>query len=297
MSKDIPVANKAGESMNKVENGTDPAEIDLDKLDNQLQVVVAGLLKLALRKNESERGKIASIHAINRILGIGMSCTTLIHQVLRGKASSGEHPHLVKHLQERATNLPVFPILFSETVDLAPYRELKIGYCCWNSQNPKIRSGKSAFSPYAKHLVLRLSWIRSEQRARSKGQLENFRASEAYKCYLEFEIPRRGTQWFQNMSEEEVKMRERIHMAQPENLEDVAKLPRFCKASSKQWAQIAKNFFKTVFPNPLELSSLAKAAMNPNLDYESQMRAQIVERIGRAVVALAPVETSRAREK
>ena len=82
-------------------------------------------------------------------------------------------------------------------------------------------------------------------------------------------------------------MRTRIYAAQPDDLEDLIKLAHFSKVTAKQWARISKAFFKQVFPNPLILDSLAKAARNPNLQYESQIRAQIVERIGRAVVAYA----------
>jgi hypothetical protein len=211
----------------------------------------------------------------------------MLRYILLHPDSDKEFPHLQRYLRHRAANAETFPVLFNETVDLEPYRKLKIGYRrIADCKNPRKRSGASPFSPYALQLFRRIEYLRAEQIAIRQGTEQEFR--ESMQFYVAFDsVPTRGVRAPRNLPDEEFELRTKIHQAAPSTPGLLAELPPLTKASAGQWAERAKELFLIAFPNPAKIASLRHAVRNPNIQYESEIRAQIVTRIGRAVVALA----------
>lgn len=267
----------------------DPTKIraELAQIDQDFQRLLDRLSAMAMSEDPARVARIASVKSTQLILEFATASTWFLRRIITHPEISEKHSHVLSYLRDQAATYPTFPILFHEKMDLSPYENLQIGYRSRHSNDPRVRSGNSAFSPYACQLIRRLEWVRIEQKAIREGKWERLIASGPYQFYQGMSIPDRSYGWCKNMSEEEFHMLTRIHAEQPDDLEDLVNLDPFSKVTAKQWARIAKTFFKQVFPNPLKLKSLAKAARNPNLQYESQIRAQIVQRIGRAVVAYA----------
>lgn len=235
----------------------------------------------------TRRVQLQSLKAVDALWRIAEASSSMLRLLVLDPSSSTEFPHLQKYLRQRAPKAETFPILFNELVDLVPYRELQIGYLReTDAKNPKKRSGDSAFSPYALQLYRRLEYLRAEQRALRKGKAREFRKSSHF--YRLFDsVPNKAFRKHRALTAEDFELRTKIHRAVPNDCGLVEQLPPLSKTTAKQWASCAKALFKVAFPRPESISSLASSISDSDIVYESQIRSQIVERIGRAVVALA----------
>jgi hypothetical protein len=254
---------------------------------------IKALRSVILRSDRNDgigRGSEADLEACEAVAAlwrIAEASSWILRYILLDPDSAKEFPHLQKYLRQRAAKAKTFPVLFNEAVDLEPYRTLQIGYRnLADCKNPKKRSGTSPFSPYALQLFRRIEYLRAEQAAIRQGTEKEFR--NATEFYVAFEsVPNPAFRAHRDLSVEEFELRTKIHRAVPDNLAQLAGLPPLTKASARQWADCAKRLFQIAFPNPAKIASLSHAVRNPNNQYESQIRAQIVSRIGRAVLALA----------
>lgn len=275
--------------MSRVEVVNDPVRAEIESLRAVGIRLFLRLCGIARSKSDEDERRRAALIATDVIWGLSYDCANFLRKIVTDDEVAREYPHLRQFVIRYAKRRKVFPILFSEMVDLAPYRKLEIGYLLKDSQNPKLRSGKSVFSPYALQIVRRLEFLRAEQLAKIEGVEDRFRKSHDYSRYLRDSVPNRASKAHRDLSEEEFEMRLRIHSATPKDLDAVTKLPPLTKKTQKQWCVVSKAFFKQVFPKPEENSSLSNAISDSEIEHESQIRAQIVERVGRAVAALARV--------
>ena len=274
-------------SQGKVVN--DPVRAEIESLRAYCLWLEKRLHGIARSKSDEDEHRRAALIATQLIWELSDNCAEFLRKIVTDDEVAREYPHLRQFVIHHAKRRKVFPILFSEMVDLAPYRKLEIGYLLKESQNPKLRSGKSVFSPYALQIVRRLEFLRAEQLAKIKGAEDGFLKSRGYSTYLRDSVPNRASKTHRDLPEEEFEMRLRIHSAISEDLDAVTKLPPLTKKTAKQWGAVSKAFFKQVFPKPEDLPSLSKAINDSDIEHESQIRAQIVERVGRAVAALARV--------
>jgi hypothetical protein len=223
------------------------------------------------------------------------------------------HAHLRAFLLEKIKSREFFPINFNEKIDMIPYRKLSIGYSLLESKNPKSRSGESAFSLYAKKLIKHLLYSVLKQKAirdgvgskssklfRSKyGRDPMIQVPTAFRWgdksfpKLDFgTIPFRPfrSPHFRKPTKEEkdfTKRLKQVDVTADVNFKRLVELPEFSKTSAKKWAEASKDLFKKAYPKCEEIESLAMAIGDGEVKYESQIRARIIERIGRAVLALA----------
>jgi hypothetical protein len=274
-------------SQGKVVN--DPVRAEIESLRAVGLRLIQRLRGIARSKSDEDERRRAALIATDMIWALSVDCAEFLRKIVTVDEVAREFPHLRQFVIHHAKRRKVFPILFSELVDLTPYRKLEIGYLLKESQNPKLRSGKSVFSPYALQITRRLEFLRAEQLAKIKGTEDRFRKSPGYSSYLRDSVPNRASKTHRDLPEEEFEMRLRIHSAIPKHLDAVAKLAPLTKKTAKQWGVVSKAFFKQVFPKPEDIPSLSKAINDSDIEHESQIRAQIVERVGRAVAALARV--------
>jgi hypothetical protein len=268
-------------------SGLRKGEVEALRLDGLR--LIRRLRSVAQSKSEDKEAKRAATIATDLIWALSVDSANFLRTVATDDEVAREYPHLRQFVSHYAKRRKVFPVLFSEMVDMAPYKRLEIGYLLKESQNPKLRSGKSVFSPYALQITRRLEFLRAEQLAKIEGAEDRFRKSRGYLSYLRDSVPNRASKTHRDLPEEEFEMRLRIHSAIPKDLDAVTKLAPLTKKTAKQWGVVSKAFFKRVFPKPEDLHSLSKAINDSDIEHESQIRAQIVERVGRAVAALARV--------
>jgi hypothetical protein len=254
---------------------------------------IKALRSVILRSDRNDgigRGSEADLEAceaVDALWRIAEASSWMLRYILLDPDSAKEFPHLQKYLRQRAAKAKTFPVLFNEAVDLEPYRTLQIGYRnLADCKNPKKRSGTSPFSPYALQLFRRIDYLRAEQIAIRQGTVHEFR--ESMQFYSAFDsVPTRRFRAHQNLPAEEFDLRSKIHRAVPIRPALLAELPEMTKSSARVWADRAKELFLIAFPDPAKIAPLRHAVRNPNIRYESEIRAQIVARIGRAVLALA----------
>jgi len=263
------------------------ARVEIERLRADGLRLISRLRTLARSKDETKEARITALMATDLIWGLSVDSVDFLRKIVTDAEVGKEFRHLRSFLSHHAPRRKEFPILFNELVDLAPYRGLQIGYLLKESKNPKLRGGKSAFSPYALQLVRRLEFLAAEQKAMRLGRIEVFHKSLAYRRYQLDSVPNRTSKLHRDLSEEEFSMRKLIHSAAPEDIELLAGIPPLAKATKDQWMRLSKAFFKKVFPKPEELTSLSISINDSDIIHESQIRAQIVVRIGRAVGALA----------
>ena len=274
-------------SRGKVVN--DPVRAEIESLRAVGLRLIQRLCGIARSKSDEDERRRAALIATDMIWALSVDSANFLRKIVTDDEVAREFPHLRQFVIHHAKRRKAFPVLFSEMVDLAPYRGLEIGYLLKESQNPKLRSGKSVFSPYALQITRRLEFLRAEQLAKIEGAEDRFRKSRGYSSYLRDSVPNRASKTHRDLPEEEFEMRLRIHSAIPKDLDAVTKLAPLTKKTAKQWGVVSKAFFKQVFPKPEDLPSLSKAINDSDIEHESQIRAQIVERVGRAVAALARV--------
>ena len=133
----------------------------------QIETLRGIVLRSDRTRKNGERGKgdRESIEAIAALWVVANSSSWMLRHVLLDSDSGKKFPHLQKYLRSLVHRSEAFPVLFNETVDLKPYRNLRIGYeRITDCKNPRKRSGTSPFSPYAFQLFLRLEYLRNEQR-------------------------------------------------------------------------------------------------------------------------------------
>jgi len=223
------------------------------------------------------------------------------------------HAHLKAFLLEKIKSREFFPINFNEKIDMLPYRKLNIGYSLLESKNPKSRSGESVFSLYAKRLIKHLLHDVLKQKAIRVGvgskSSRLFRSKYGHDPMVQMptavrlgnkSIPKLdfGTipfrpfrsPHFRKPTKEEKDFSKRlkqVDITADNNFKRLVELPEFSKTSAKKWAEASKDLFKKAYPKCEEIESLAMAIGDGEVKYESQIRARIIERIGRAVLALA----------
>jgi len=263
------------------------------KKDNNTEIMELGhkakkiLFQIRGIARKKDKDLVPSFQAIDEILEIARITTAWLQLDCIDDDGIKNWPHLRFYLNERVMFADSFPINYNEMLDLLPYKKLKIGYGLTRSKNPKKRFGSSPFSQYAETIYLTLKEQVVEQRAILKGgeALSEFKESKRMRSemYANEEYSRillRG------LSEEDLVFRtrfERIFLSF--NSDDLKPLAYLCEP--KDWAEAAKVFFKAAFPKCEEIKSLAAAIGDGEVKYESQIRARIVERIGRAVRVLA----------
>jgi hypothetical protein len=264
-----------------------PLHAELEQLRADGIRLLRRLLAIARSNATSEDEQAASLFATELLLGLSADSAKFLRTLVADDEAAKAFPQLCRHVRRIAPRRREFPILFNELSDLTPYRRLAIGYLLRESKNPKLRGGKSPFSPYALQIVRRLEYLRAEQLAIRDGRMDRFRAAPAWRRYQHDSVPNRSFRSHRDLSDEEFLLRHRIHSSTPDDAQSLTKLPILSKATAKQWKTIAKAFFKKAFPKPEEIPSLSNAINDSDIEYESQIRSQIVERVGKAVVALA----------
>mgnify|MGYP003337432924 CR=1 FL=1 len=242
---------------------------------------------LARHADGSPQGLKLSIEAVDAIWDLAGGASLVLEELLTDNYPEAQMAEVLSHIRQRAPHEEGFPVFFNQRLSLEPYIQLKIGHeiptAC---QNPSIRGGNSPFRPYAVELVRRLRVLRAEQRS---GLHQAGRAtSKPTDLSKASETGRRTNRRKarKNLGDD-AGLLTQIHDARPEDLTEIGDLPVFERSSAKKWAACAKALFKIAFLKPESISSLASTINDGDVEYESQIRSRIVERIGRAVVALA----------
>lgn len=225
--------------------------------------------------------------AMLSMLNLARLSTAFMQKYCIDKDGINKYPHNRKVLDALIGSYDSFPVNYNEMIDLSPYKKLKIGYALTKSKSPKKRSGASPFSQYAEIIFLALREVVVEQSAnREGGKLlaavnaskeirSNIYANKKYRQIL-----------LRGLSEEAISFKDKINATlmscDPETLAPLADLYR-----AEDWAHVGKELLKKAYPKCEEIKSLAAAIGDGEVKYESQIRARIIERIGRAVLALA----------
>lgn len=217
------------------------------------------------------------------LLRIALAATTALneHLLSEGKASSATRDHLA----QIAAQLPEWPITYNELSDLSPFNALKIGYRDIPPKDPKARTGKTIFSQFASEVVKRMDFIRKTDTAKRLGQRwRDYRKWEALKAKYDAQYD-----WARGMSSDERLKNPlaAIHVCKVQCTPEIESLGEFEKANGDAWRRVGEEFFKEVFPQCHRIDSLAKEINDADVTLDSQIRAKIILRVGRAIAALA----------
>jgi len=213
------------------------------------------------------------------LLKIAMRATMELERVVQAtREFPGAFDDVAEIYAEAAPKLFFWPVPFNEVAELTPYKSLRIGYDLIPPKSPRKRTGKTVFAYYARVLLERLLSLRDDCLS-APGATADARKSEhqRFVSLVEELNTSAGPQSWVILQRHE-----------PTWTSEIARLPTFSTSSAHEWKELAKRFFQEAIPNPEQILDLANEINDADVTYESQIKAQIVERVGRAVVALAP---------
>jgi hypothetical protein len=262
---------------------------EFDEKINGLKIKIYDLMadfKFLLNLNENiEKNKYAAVLAFNAYWDLTEKMVHELNKFVVDENIAQKHPWLNGWIKFFVQKRNFFPINYNELVDLSPYGKLKIGHRVLEKKSAKIRAGNSAFYPYAVHLVKRISELNFKQRQKNNPEF-----AQSIALMTKLQLDRCLTIWSSDLQVEykEKALFNKIYTTEYNDIRALTELPFFPdKESAKQWAKICKELFKKTFPKCEDIKSLAAAIGDGEVRYESQIRARIVERIGRAVISLA----------
>jgi hypothetical protein len=131
--------------------------------------------------------------------------------------------------------------------------------------------------------VLKLRALRAECILKS-GQVDPEGRSA-----LELRVKYHARQWSTDRPVDALKEPLRAIAAhRPKDWRTVRDLPDFTKDTKKVWRAAALQVFAAALPFPNEIAELADQINDSDVTTEGQIKARIINRVGRAVLALAP---------
>ena len=217
------------------------------------------------------------------LLEIASHATAQLERVFQtARKVPAEFDDVTELFCEVAPGLAFWPVPFNEVMDFKPYKALGIGYARLDSKSPRKRTGATVFAYYARLLVQRIEFLRQEC---GIGEGASPSAEhDACNRWNQLVIP-----FIEKLSSASAPPPLLlIQKYRPAWLGELGQLPDFSKASAPLWTAVAKRFFGEAIPAPEQVDDLAKAINDADVTYDSEIRARIVERVGRAVKALAP---------
>ncbi len=251
----------------------------------QTKLVATGELRSTLDFIGNLAGKAHSLgkgraEVLLQLLEVAREATSRLNGVI---AVEGGNAEVRGFVEETIPLQHDWPILFNQMEDLRRYERLRIGYFATPSRNPKKRSGNTVFSNYALALILKIRALRAEgllhlgsTPSRATPALEQRIHNYIDLCKM----------W--NSSDPSAAHYLAISKLRPTSLAAFGALPEFSKRTAQEWRSTALNVLSQAIPRINEITELASQINDGDVVSEGQIRARITQRIGRAVVALAP---------